>query len=70
MRQRDANPIPQACCKAFRPPATPRPASTLRIELYSAANILAQTQVYVNTFCFLARTIGFCQSFLALDSFC
>lgn len=47
MRQRDADPIPQAHFAAFRPSATPRPTGTLRIESYSATAILTHTGEYV-----------------------
>ena len=47
MRQRDANPIPQACLTTFRPSATPRPTGTSRIESYSATAILAQQAPFV-----------------------
>ena len=47
MRQRDADPIPQACLTTFRPSATPRPTGTSRIEPYSATAILAQRAPFV-----------------------
>ena len=58
MRQRDANPIPQALL-AFRPSATPRPTGTSRTESYSADTILPQVAVTVNSFCRFSTT--FCR---------